>query len=75
MTSSLLPIIFGPCAGLVTSTSPRLDLWSAAFADWLASLPARDQALNAWEQLLRYHRCPPWELDRPKLESWNLPPR
>jgi len=71
MTSSLLHILFGPAAGLVTSTSPRLDLWSAAFADWLASLPARDQALNAWEQLLRFHRCPPWELDRSKLESWT----
>jgi integrase len=71
MTSSLLHIIFGPATNLVTSTSPRLDLWSAAFADWLASLPARDQALNAWEQLLRFHRCPPWELDRSKLESWT----
>lgn len=71
MTSSLLYIIFGPVASLVTSTSPRLDLWSAAFADWLASLPARDQALNAWEQLLHFHRCPPWELDRSKLESWT----
>ena len=77
VAQELLKVMFGQAASLVVSASPRLDRWAAAFADWLESISsaggraARLQALNSWEQLLRFHSCPPWELNRSILEAWT----
>ncbi|HEX7974655.1 MAG TPA: tyrosine-type recombinase/integrase [Anaerolineales bacterium] len=73
-----LPVLlFGPGpAAEVRALSPRLAAWSAAFTAWLDSIQAGHgplpygQALQAWKLLLDFHRCPPWDLDRLKLDAW-----
>ena len=73
----LLTLMFGQGASAISSATPRLILWAQAFDDWLASIHAargdkpRCQALRSWELLLRFHRCPPWDIDRTRLESWT----
>ena len=72
----LLKIMFGQGASVVCSTSPRLDMWATAFDAWLASLPVTrprrkySQALKSWQLLLQFHHCPPWDIDRSRIESW-----
>ena len=78
VAQELLKVMFGQAASLVVSASPRLDWWAAAFADWLESISsaggraARLQALNSWEQLLRFHSCPPWKVaPAPSWRPWT----
>lgn len=73
---TLLQALFGPAAGELLTISPRIQLWSDLFTLWLAALDAErgriayQQAIQSWTLLLAFHRCPPWQLDQPKLEAW-----
>ena len=75
-TPQLLKIMFGQGASAISSTSPRLALWTKAFDTWLESILVsrgrrpRSQALQSWELLLQFHRFPPWAIDRARIESW-----
>jgi len=72
----LLRLLYGAAAAEIFSVSPRLLLWANAFTAWLdyiensRNYAVRRQSLLAWRLLLDYCRCPPWLLDRSKLESW-----
>lgn len=73
---SLLSLLFGAIAGEIVAISPRLQLWDEAFQAWLVKVEsaggrhAANQACHCWTLLLGFHRCPPWQIDRPKLEAW-----
>jgi integrase len=72
----LLTLLYGDASAEIASVSPRLLHWAEAFNAWLDSIErlhrraARRQAHQAWRLLLAYHPCPPWLLDRSRLESW-----
>jgi integrase len=77
MQSQLILLLFGPASEQILSISPRLTLWSNAFESWLATptvarTPKQVQrVLRAWSSLFAFTRCPPWSIDRARIDAWQ----
>jgi integrase len=70
MKTELIHLLFGPACGQIISISDRLTLWSSVFDRWLDRPKQSPRARQTWAALLAFTRCPPWEIDRGKVEAW-----